>query len=78
ISTGSKKRLTPNHFDLMLDWLERDGNCKRIFGSTGKHVIGKDTDISRKSFKEWACHTNLASDPHNQGLEANLETKRLS
>ncbi|KAK3823814.1 MAG: hypothetical protein J3R72DRAFT_426708 [Linnemannia gamsii] len=76
ISTGSKKRLTPNHFDLMLDWLERDGNYKRIFETTGKDVIGKDTDSCCKSFKKWACHTNLAGDPQLTALSLRAEFGR--
>ncbi|KAG0275151.1 hypothetical protein BGZ95_009131 [Linnemannia exigua] len=63
INTGSKKHLTLNHYDFMLDWLERDDNYKRIFGPSGKPVIGKDTEGSRKAFKDWAYHTNLAGDP---------------
>ncbi|KAG0364527.1 hypothetical protein BGX24_004568, partial [Mortierella sp. AD032] len=63
ISIGSKKHLTLNHYDFMLDWLEREDSYKRIFGTSGKPVIGKDTDRSRKAFKEWAYHTNLAGDP---------------
>ncbi|KAF9921729.1 hypothetical protein FBU30_008216 [Linnemannia zychae] len=68
INTGSKKHLTLNHYDFMIDWLERDGSYKRIFGSSGKTIIGKDTETSRKAYQEWANYVNLAGDPQLTAL----------
>ncbi|KAG0286839.1 hypothetical protein BGZ97_007295 [Linnemannia gamsii] len=55
INTGSKKHLTLNHYDFMLDWLERDGSYKRIFGTSGKPIIGKDNDsfgLTEEDYKD--------------------------
>ncbi|KAF9924585.1 hypothetical protein FBU30_005503 [Linnemannia zychae] len=62
ISTGSNKHLALNYYDFMLDWLERDDNNKRIFGASGKTIIGKDTETSCKAYQEWANHVNLIDD----------------
>ncbi|KAF9899033.1 hypothetical protein EC991_009746 [Linnemannia zychae] len=57
--TASKKHLTPKHYDLMLDWLERPGHYNMVFGSSGKTTVGgKETKSSSKAYEEWAVHVN--------------------
>ncbi|KAF9901983.1 hypothetical protein EC991_005445 [Linnemannia zychae] len=58
---ASKKHLTPDHFDFMLDWLERPGNYARVFGASGKTTIGgKETKNASVAFDEWAKHVSKA------------------
>ncbi|KAF9922793.1 hypothetical protein FBU30_007096 [Linnemannia zychae] len=52
-NSASKKHLTHDHFDFMLDWLERSGNYTRIFGINGKTTIGgKDNKSANVAFQE--------------------------
>ncbi|KAG0286101.1 hypothetical protein BGZ97_007549 [Linnemannia gamsii] len=58
---ASKKHLTTDHYDFLLDWLERDGNYVKIFSAVGKTSLSKkEIQSSKQGFDEWAAHVSLA------------------
>ncbi|KAG0256879.1 hypothetical protein BGZ95_005377 [Linnemannia exigua] len=58
---ASKKHLTTDHYDFLLDWLEREGSYVKIFGAVGKTSLAKkDTQSSKLGFDEWAAHVSQA------------------
>ncbi|KAF9924540.1 hypothetical protein FBU30_005534 [Linnemannia zychae] len=59
IQSKSSEQKAAYEVQKLRHWLERDGSYKRIFGSSGKTIIGKDTETARKAYQEWANHVNL-------------------
>ncbi|KAF8943760.1 hypothetical protein BGZ47_005084 [Haplosporangium gracile] len=58
---ASKKHFTQDHFDFMVDWLERPENCARVFSASGKTTIGgKETKSANVAIEELAKHVSKA------------------